>query len=40
MFNGGNLFANLSGRPLLGISGRKLSTIKHPARTVLIAECP
>jgi prepilin-type N-terminal cleavage/methylation domain-containing protein len=43
-FNG-NEFTNLPvpyhGEPaVLGISGRKLSSIMHPARTVLIAEAP
>lgn len=41
-FNGGNAATNVSpvaGVEMLpGISGRKLSTIKHPARTVLVAE--
>lgn len=41
-FNGGNAATNVSWvagvETLPGISGRKLSTIKHPARTVLVAE--
>ena len=39
VFNGANPFTNMSGQqPLLGIAGRKLSTIAHPARTVLVTE--
>ena len=40
-FNGGNTFGSTNGsgiRP--GISGLSLSSIKHPARTVLVAEIP
>jgi len=40
-FNGGNVFGSRNGsgiRP--GISGLPLSSIKHPARTVLVAEIP
>jgi prepilin-type N-terminal cleavage/methylation domain-containing protein/prepilin-type processing-associated H-X9-DG protein len=41
LFNGANEFTNVSAEhPLLGIAGRKLSSIKHPARTVLVAEWP
>jgi prepilin-type N-terminal cleavage/methylation domain-containing protein len=43
MFNGANLVPAPPGlgRDLfLGIGGRQLSSIKHPARTVLIAEAP
>jgi prepilin-type N-terminal cleavage/methylation domain-containing protein len=42
VFNAGNLMSNtnhqLMGRP--GIAGLPLSSIKHPARTVLVAEVP
>ncbi len=37
IFNGGNEFRK---HPLPGIAGRKLSSIRHPARTVLVAEWP
>jgi prepilin-type N-terminal cleavage/methylation domain-containing protein/prepilin-type processing-associated H-X9-DG protein len=40
-FNGGNMFGSTNGsgtRP--GISGLSLSSIKHPARTVLVTEIP
>lgn len=41
LFNGANEFTNASAeRPLLGIGGRKLSSIKHPGRTVLVTEWP
>lgn len=39
-FNGLNENTNALGRKLPGISGMKLSSIKHPARTVLVAELP
>jgi len=40
-FNGANEFTNMpAGHPLLGIAGRKLSLIKHPARTILVTEWP
>lgn len=41
LFNGGNLFPSTNGsgfRP--GIAGLSLNSIKHPARTVLVAEVP
>ena len=41
LFNGGNTFGSTNGsgiRP--GIAGLSLSSIKHPARTVLVAEVP
>jgi prepilin-type N-terminal cleavage/methylation domain-containing protein len=41
VFNGGNMFGSTNGsanRP--GISGLSLSSIKHPVRTVLVAEVP
>jgi prepilin-type N-terminal cleavage/methylation domain-containing protein/prepilin-type processing-associated H-X9-DG protein len=44
VFNGINQFTNISvlypSGPGPGISGRKLSSIKHPAKTVLVAEHP
>jgi prepilin-type N-terminal cleavage/methylation domain-containing protein len=41
LFNGANEFTNASpGHPFLGIAGRKLSSIKHPARTVMAMEWP
>jgi prepilin-type N-terminal cleavage/methylation domain-containing protein len=41
IFNGANEFKNPSVvQPLLGIAGRKLSSIKNPARTVLVTEWP
>jgi prepilin-type N-terminal cleavage/methylation domain-containing protein len=39
LFNGGNQFTN----PLvsvLGIGGQRLSSIKHPVRTIMLAEAP
>ncbi len=41
LFNGGNMFGSNNGsatRP--GIAGLSLSSIKHPARTILVAEVP
>jgi type II secretory pathway pseudopilin PulG len=40
IFNGANEFTNMSGHPLLGIAGRKLTSIMHPVRTALVAEWP
>lgn len=44
LFNGGNLVTNLSRRGIdvsqLGITGRTISSIRNPAKTVLIAETP
>jgi prepilin-type N-terminal cleavage/methylation domain-containing protein len=41
LFNGGNLSTNLSdGGYFPGIAGRQLSSIKNPARTILVAEDP
>jgi prepilin-type N-terminal cleavage/methylation domain-containing protein len=42
IFNGANEFTNISAgnHPLLGIAGHKLSSIKHPARTILVTEWP
>lgn len=41
LFNGGNLNTNPSvGGYFPGIAGRKLSSIKDPARTILVAESP
>jgi prepilin-type N-terminal cleavage/methylation domain-containing protein len=41
LFNGANEFTNMSAEHrLLGIAGRKLTSIKHPSRTVLVAEWP
>ena len=41
IFNGANQWTNRAAEhPLLGIAGRKLSSIKHPARTVLVTEWP
>jgi prepilin-type N-terminal cleavage/methylation domain-containing protein len=37
-FNGMNQRTNVLGQNFLGISGMKLSSIKHPARTVFVAE--
>ena len=37
-FNGMNQRTNVLGQNFLGISGMKLSSIKHPAKTVLVAE--
>jgi prepilin-type N-terminal cleavage/methylation domain-containing protein/prepilin-type processing-associated H-X9-DG protein len=40
-FNAGNLFPSFTnGVPRPGIAGLPLSSIKHPARTVLVAEVP
>ena len=40
-FNGGNTRTNtVGGAPFPGIVGRKLNSIKHPARTILLAENP
>lgn len=40
-FNGGNMFGSTNGSAIRpGISGLSLSSIKHPARTVLVAEIP
>jgi len=35
-----NLVARLTNRPLPGIAGRALSSIRHPTKTVLVAEDP
>jgi prepilin-type N-terminal cleavage/methylation domain-containing protein len=41
LFNGANEFTKASTEhPLLGIAGRKLSSIKNPIRTVLVMEWP
>jgi prepilin-type processing-associated H-X9-DG protein len=40
MFNAGNLFRLTNGVFRPGIAGQTLSSIKHPARTVLVAEAP
>ena len=41
LLNGGNLFPSTNGSGLRpGIAGVSLSSIKHPARTVLVAEVP
>ena len=41
LFNGGNMFASTNGSGLRpGIAGLSPSSIKHPARTVLVAEVP
>jgi len=41
LFNGANEFTNSSPlHPFLGIAGRKLGSIKQPARTVLVTEWP
>jgi len=41
LFNGANEFTNASPlHPFLGIAGRKLGSIKHPARTILVTEWP
>jgi prepilin-type N-terminal cleavage/methylation domain-containing protein len=40
IFNGANEFTNKIGHPFLGIAGHKLSSIKHPARTILVTEWP
>jgi len=37
-FNGGNQGTNAYAASALGISGRKLSSLKHPARTLLVLE--
>ncbi|MBI1840806.1 MAG: type II secretion system protein [Verrucomicrobia bacterium] len=40
-FNGGNTRTNpLTGVPFPGIAGRKLSAIKDPSKTILLAELP
>jgi len=41
-FNAGNLFVGTTNHPVNrpGIAGLPLSSIKHPARTVLVAEAP
>jgi len=41
IYNGANEFTNMPANPpLLGIAGRKLTSIKHPVRTVLVTEWP
>jgi len=42
LFNGGNLMTNRKKQPMArpGIAGLSLGSIKHPARTVLVAEVP
>ena len=41
IFNGANESKNMPAEhPLLGIAGRKLSSIRHPSRTVLVSEWP
>ncbi|HEX5221780.1 MAG TPA: type II secretion protein, partial [Verrucomicrobiae bacterium] len=41
LFNGANESTNKSAtNQILGIAGRKLSSIKHPARTILVTEWP
>src|SRR5882762_4855212 len=40
-FNGGNTRTNpITGATYPGIAGRKLSSIKNPSRTILVAEMP
>jgi prepilin-type N-terminal cleavage/methylation domain-containing protein len=41
LLNGGNLFPSTNGSGLRpGVAGLSLSSIKHPARTILVAEVP
>lgn len=41
LFNGANEFKKVPARnPFLGIAGRKLASIRNPARTVLVTEWP
>jgi len=40
VFNAGNLFANSPAAPLPGIAGLQCDSIRHPTRTIMIAEMP